>query len=119
MHEFTIAQAIAQQLAEVIAQQRLERVVAVRLQIGVLCGIVPECLDVCLQALFEHDRVLENAQVEIELVPVKITCDQCGVTSELEELLFFCPVCGSKHVELINGKELMLNSIEVEQADEA
>jgi len=47
-------------------------------------------------------------------VPTTARCHQCGREFELGEFDWTCPHCKGNNIEIIGGKELFVESIEVE-----
>lgn len=114
VHELAIAQSILEQVQEVVAREGLGRVQAIRLRIGALRAVVPECLEIGFQSL-SRGTPLEGARLEIEEVPLRLRCRDCGAESAPEDgLAWLCPACGGPGVDLIAGRELALESLEVE-----
>jgi hydrogenase nickel incorporation protein HypA/HybF len=113
MHEFSIATS----LLEIISQEALAyqgaKVKAVTLKIGTLSGVVPEALEFAFQVLSE-DTVAEGARLVIERVALRIACNACGTTSMPTDPFIVCPLCGSGEVEIRAGRELEIESMEIE-----
>ena len=113
MHELTLAQNIVSIVVEKARDAGSSRVRSVRLRVGHLAGVVPEsmrfCFDICARG-----TLAEGATLEIERVPVVIRCRDCGVDSAAEDYQFLCPTCGSSNVEMVSGRELQVDEMEVE-----
>lgn len=90
------------------------RVVAMRLKVGKLTAIIPETFKFCMQVATK-DTPLEGADIVIEEVPLRVKCSDCGRNSELAEPPFICPECKSSKIEISSGRELTLESLEVEE----
>ena len=117
MHEFGIAQS----LLEIVEQQALPyqgaKVIKVQLRIGKLSGILPDALRFAFEAL-STGGVAEGAFLVIEEVPLRIRCDQCGKVSVVDDSFMICPYCGLTDVELIEGRELEIRSMEIEDGNQ-
>ena len=113
MHEFSIAQALAERLDEIVRENNLTRIGTVNLRIGRIQAIVPESLRFALDVVLEGTPA-EGATVNIEDVPCRIRCRKCGGEFEVDEWSLYCPECENGAVELIAGKELMFDSVEAE-----
>lgn len=113
MHEFSIATS----LLEIVSQEALAcqgaKVKAVRLKIGTLSGVVPEALEFAFQVLSEG-TVAEGARLVIERVALCIACNACGTASTPADPFILCPLCGSGDVEIRAGRELDIESMEIE-----
>lgn len=113
MHEFSIATSLLSIIAEEAVQFQGARVKTVTLKIGTLSGVVPEALEFAFQVLSE-DTVAEGARLVIERVALRIECNDCGTASMPTDPYIICPCCGSGEVEIKAGRELEIESMEVE-----
>ena len=117
MHEFGIAQS----LLEIVEQQALPyrgaKVIKVQLRIGKLSGVLPDALRFAFEAL-STGGVAEGAFLVIEEVPLRIRCDQCGKVSIVDDPFMICPYCGLTDVEMIEGRELEIRSMEIEDGNQ-
>jgi len=106
--------AIAQSLLEIVKEQALlhgaRRVSRVRVRVGALSGVVPEALTFAFEAM-SKGGIAEGAVLEVEEVPSRIRCEDCGVFEGTPFLV--CPNCG-KLAELLSGRELEIISMEIE-----
>ncbi len=113
MHEMSLMQGIFTIIEQTLARHQVDKVTKVRLQVGALTNAVPDSLQMCFAA-FARGTKVEGAQLEIDLVPLLIECTACGQTRELEEPIFLCPNCNSPGVKILSGRELKVESLEVE-----
>ena len=113
MHEFSIATSLLSIIDEEAVKFQGAQVKTVTLKVGTLSGIVPEALDFAFQVLSEG-TVAEGARLMIERVPLRIECNACGTTSTPTDPFLICPHCGSGEVEIREGRELEIESMEIE-----
>ncbi len=120
MHEMSIAESIIGIVDEELARHCRHaagsgrpHVRTIDLKIGRLRAVVPDNLEFCFAAA-SRGTVLEGAVLEIEEVPVRVSCGRCRQISILEEPLFRCGRCGDTDLEVISGMELEIDSIEVD-----
>ncbi|HOK20531.1 MAG TPA: hydrogenase maturation nickel metallochaperone HypA, partial [Thermosynergistes sp.] len=85
----------------------------VTLKVGKLRQVVPEVMVFCFEAASKGTPV-EGASLEIEEVPLASRCTRCGREWSDSESLGLCPFCGSADVDVVQGMELLLESVEVE-----
>jgi len=115
MHELSITQEVVRTVEDARRGAGLDlRVTAVRLKIGRLTAVVPDCLKFYFEMLTK-DTPLEGAAVNIEIVPMNARCGACGAQFSLDEPMFLCPECGSGETEILSGRELVVDSIEVDE----
>ncbi len=113
MHEMSIVDSMIKIVLEEWKRQGEEgKVSKINLRIGKLTAIIPGTFRFCFDILTK-DTILENAQLEITDVPVKVKCSQCNSIQEIDQPLFVCPKCGDKGLEIISGRELFVESFEL------
>ncbi len=114
MHELSIAMGIVEAAMDE-ARQRNVRVSAVHLRLGALSGVVKDALLFSYEVACQ-DTPLEGSRLLIEEVPVMVFCPRCKEKRMLESVqLFSCPECGSPAGEVLQGKELEVYALEVEE----
>jgi len=113
MHEFSIAQALVEQVEAARQANGGGRVVSVEVRVGEWRQVVPEIL----ASYFEHlteGTPLEAAGIEIERVTATARCTSCDRVFPLHDVFLACPDCGSLACELLTGKELELIALELD-----
>jgi len=114
MHELSIAMSIVE-LGEEEAQSRGVQIEAVHLRLGAMSGVVKEALLSCYEMACEG-TVLRGSRLIIEEVPVIIFCPTCQAQRPLSSVqLFLCPECGTPVMEIVQGKELEVVALEVNE----
>ena len=111
MHELSIAQAIVDVATRHAGGSRVERV---HVRIGHLRQVVPSALVFAFE-LCAHGTPVEGAELEIEPIPIRAACRACDTESDLAGFPLACPVCGSLNVEVVQGEELQVESLELGQ----
>jgi hydrogenase nickel incorporation protein HypA/HybF len=114
MHELSIAMSIVD-LAEEEAQLRGVQVLAVYLKLGALSGVVKEALLSCYEMACA-ETPLAGSRLLIEDVPVVIFCPACHARRPLRSLQrFCCPECSAPCSEIVQGKELEVVRLEIQE----
>ena len=117
MHELSIAASIVDAVTESASAYPGARVKAVRLRVGALASVIEDSLQFCWE-LAADGTPLAGATLVINKVPVVVHCAACGVDSELDGVQSFrCPRCGEIAADLRHGRELEIESIEIEEPD--
>lgn len=110
MHELSITRSVVAIVSERAAGQRVTRV---RLEIGRLSAVMPDairfCFDICAA-----NTPAAGAALEIDEIPGKGCCNDCGAHVLLEALVGHCPRCGTSSLRLIAGQELNIKEMEVQ-----
>jgi hydrogenase nickel incorporation protein HypA/HybF len=115
MHEMSIVQALIDQVeAEVEKSGQSGHVVGLDLVIGRLSGVHVDSIRFAFEFL-APGTILEKAELRIDEPTAKIDCRACGSCQPITELQMRCPVCGSGDVLIDGGRDLLLQSIELEQ----
>jgi hydrogenase nickel incorporation protein HypA/HybF len=110
VHELAIADAIVAIAGE---HARGRRVVSIDVRIGHLRQVVPGALEFSFELVAEGTPV-EGAELKIEDVPARVACRECTRESRVTEFPLVCASCGSLHVDVIAGDELLVDSLELE-----
>jgi hydrogenase nickel incorporation protein HypA/HybF len=115
MHELAITQSILE-----IALRHAETAHAVKitdlyLVIGQLSSVIDDSVQFHWEIL-SQGTIAEGSRLHFERVPAKLTCTDCGNSYMLEDgTLIPCPQCSSFHVNVVEGEEFRLDSIEIEE----
>jgi hydrogenase nickel incorporation protein HypA/HybF len=114
MHELSFAMSIVD-LAEEEAERRSVRIDAVHLKLGALSGVVKDALLSCYEMACENTP-LQGSRLVVEEVPVVIFCPSCRAQRALCSVqLFCCPECGTPCAEIVQGKELEVVALEIQE----
>jgi len=90
------------------------RIKTIHLRVGKLTAIVPQSLRFCMEVVTK-DTLAEGANLDFTEVPLVVECSECGQETEIERPPFKCSACESDQVEIISGREMIVESIEVEE----
>lgn len=114
MHELSIAMSIVDAATDE-AKQRGVSVSAVHLRLGALSGVVKDALLFSYEVACQ-DTPLEGSRLIIEEVPVTVFCPQCKQNRVLASMQSFtCPDCGAPTGHVVQGKELEVFALEVNE----
>lgn len=117
MHELSIVASIVDSVTESLAAYPGARVKEVRLKVGALASVVRESLEFCYSIATEGTD-LEGSRLVVNVLPVVIHCERCGQDATLEGVQSFrCPRCDEPSFEIKQGRELEIDSIEIEEAE--
>ena len=112
MHELSIADAIV----AIVDRHAAGRTVAkVEIKVGHLRQVVPSALEFAFE-LVAQGTSAEGAELVMHEVPAAGVCRTCEAESELPDFPLQCSACGGFDVEVIRGEELLVDSLELEEA---
>ena len=119
MHELSIVTSVVESVTESLAAYPGARVKEVRLRVGALASVVEDALQFCY-GIAAEGTALEGSKLVVNVLPVVMHCVGCGEDVELEGMQSFrCPRCGEPCLDLRQGRELEIDSIEIEDGKEA
>ena len=113
MHEYPITQSIVRIASEEAEKHKAKKVLEIRIVVGELSGLVPECIQDYFDIL-SKSTISEGAALKIQKVFPKIQCAECNYESDMKPRVYSCEKCGSNKVKIIGGKEFYIDSMEVE-----
>ncbi len=115
MHELSLSSAI---LETTLRHADGRKVTAVEMRIGALRQVVPESLEFYF-GIVTRGTPVEGAALETEYVAALLHCEDCGAEWSPEFPAFRCPGCQGAEVEVRAGNEFNVESITVEEEEEA
>lgn len=113
MHELSIAAALVEQVERTMRQEVASNVSQINLRVGTLSGVDKEALELAFPIAAEGS-CCADAELIIEHVQAELECNACGRKSEPDSPFFVCEHCGAVDVKVISGRELMLQSLEIQ-----
>ena len=112
MHELSITQSMFDIVLKQAEQAKAKKVTKINLVIGAMTGVVGDSVQFYMDFMSKN-TIAEGAAVLVKEIPAQAKCLDCHKSFELKEYEWTCPHCGGSSLEIIAGKELFLESIEV------
>lgn len=113
MHEMGITREVLDAVRRAAEEAGAVRVTAVQLKVGELTDVVPDALLFAWEAL-TPGTVAEGARLEVEHVPARSRCGECGNEFAHDRFDRRCPACGSFLVTVLSGSELQVEGADVD-----
>jgi hydrogenase nickel incorporation protein HypA/HybF len=113
MHELSITQSMLDLVLEQAEKAGAKEVGKINLVIGEMTGVVSDCVQFYFDFL-SKGTAAEGAVLSFKLIPTTAKCKNCHENFELKEFDWTCPYCQGNNMEIVAGKELFVESIEVE-----
>jgi len=115
MHELSIAQNIISIVEQELAKREVQsKVQKIFFNAGRMNAIIPDSLIFGFNTLKKETKLLHEAKLEINETPLILKCRKCGKDFEIDEPVFVCNFCGSTDIEVVSGKDMYIESIELE-----
>lgn len=117
MHELSLAQAMIEQVEEILAKEDCETATGVTVRIGALSGVDPRAFEFAYP-LAAEGTILANAALTIEEAPAEVRCEACGRTSRPDVHGMLCGHCGSDRIRIVSGRDIVIRAVEFEERRE-
>ncbi len=118
MHELSIALSMIEMASEEVDRRGGGRVTALHLKLGPLSGVVKEALTFSYEIACVGTS-LAGSRLIIEDVPVVIHCSKCRQDDEADSIQSLrCRRCGEFSFEVLQGRELEVVALELEEIEE-
>ncbi|MBF0624430.1 MAG: hydrogenase maturation nickel metallochaperone HypA [Magnetococcales bacterium] len=113
MHEMSLAAALVEQVSAVLVREGAREVVSLTLALGPLCGVEREAFSFCFP-LAAAGTPLAGATLHIRELPLTVRCTACGsMVHPQDGWDLACPTCATAPVEILQGRDFILETLEV------
>lgn len=114
MHEFAIGEELVKTVLEELGRLSPPcRLRTARVVVGAMRRVIPEHLRFAYEVM-TRDTPAAGSSLAITVVPVTALCLDCGWEGQVDEMLFLCKNCGAVNLKTLQGMELFLDQLEVE-----
>ncbi|HEY95492.1 MAG TPA: hydrogenase maturation nickel metallochaperone HypA [Dehalococcoidia bacterium] len=113
MHELSIVESLLALVLEHADKAEAEKVVGVNLVVGELSGVVDEAVEFYWDFL-TRETIAKDSRIIFRHVSARLKCRKCGEVFLSSENGYICPKCSEQQVDIIAGRELFIESLEVE-----
>jgi hydrogenase nickel incorporation protein HypA/HybF len=113
MHEQSIIESLLALAIEKAEEARASKILRIYVVIGELSGVVEESMNFYFSFL-SRDTIAAEASLFLTRTPARLRCRNCNTVFSPERLDFHCPGCHEEQVDIIGGRELYIDSLEVE-----
>lgn len=117
MHELSVCIALIDQVQSIAGSRNAAQVSKIVLDVGPLSGIEPELLRTAYP-LAAAGTVAAAAELVIEDAKIVVHCSQCELDSDAAANRLLCGHCGDYRTRVVSGDELILRSVQLENAAE-
>jgi hydrogenase nickel incorporation protein HypA/HybF len=117
MHELGIMTGVMESATASAEQAGALRITNITLSVGEMTEAIEDALHFAFDVLTKG-TMAEGATLTINMIAPRSVCLECGAEFDHDRLHMLCPECGGAFTQLIRGKELQIDSIEVDLPDE-
>lgn len=112
MHELSIAMNILQLACQEVEKNHGSHIESIHIDVGELAGVLIESLSFCFDTA-KKETLAEHAKLNISIIPGKAQCSNCHAHFNAHSFISLCPQCESYSMDIIQGKELQIKSIQI------
>jgi hydrogenase nickel incorporation protein HypA/HybF len=116
VHEMGIMQGILAASFDAAEEAGATHINEIRITIGDLTEIQTFALDFAFEAL-TPGTMAEGAKLLVTELPPRSRCRDCGLEYDHDRFEMLCPTCMSFNVELLQGREMRIDSIEADDVE--
>ena len=113
MHELAITEGLVKIALDTAQHHNAKKVSEMHIAMGELSTYVPECVQEYF-AMLAEDTPAEECRLVFRTVEARCRCTACGKEFRPAHLSFACPDCGSYKTDILEGKELFVENLEIE-----
>lgn len=112
MHETSIVNSIMRTLEMEFEAEKIKKMKAIHLKVGLLSNIEPRLLYNAYEASHMMNPHYQKVDLHIESTPIKIQCEICNHITEVKNYKFQCGNCERPSKNLIQGEEMLIHKVE-------
>jgi hydrogenase nickel incorporation protein HypA/HybF len=117
MHELSLVTSVVESVTQALSDYPGAKVLSVRLKVGALASVVEDAMQFCY-GIATEGTPLEGSRLVVDLLPVVMHCEKCAADVELPGVQSFrCPRCGTPLSDMRQGRELEIDSFEIDDAE--
>jgi hydrogenase nickel incorporation protein HypA/HybF len=113
MHEQSVVESLLALAIENAERAEARKILKIHLVVGELSGVVDEAVEFYFNFL-SRDTIAAQASLCFEHISTQLRCRKCGTVFQPERVDMQCPECKDRQVDIIAGRELYMDSLEVE-----
>lgn len=113
MHELAVTQGIIKICNDEANKHKFKRILNINIKVGELSGLIPECISFYFNEISKN-TVADGANLKVKKIPLRYKCMDCGYEGEIQVGEYTCKECGGLQIKFINGRELYIDTMEVE-----
>jgi hydrogenase nickel incorporation protein HypA/HybF len=113
MHEQSIVEALLNLALDSAQKANARKIASINLVVGDYTGVVEDAVNFYF-AFLSKDTIAAGARINYTHVGGKLRCRACDILFPLQKRDYRCPQCEGNRVEIVGGRELYIENMEVE-----
>jgi hydrogenase nickel incorporation protein HypA/HybF len=113
MHEQSIVESILTLALKNAEKANARKIVSINLVVGDYTGVVEEAVNLYFGFLCQT-TIAAGAKIHYTHVAGQLRCRDCDILFPLQKGRHPCPQCAGSRVEIVGGRELYIENMEVE-----
>lgn len=113
MHEQSIVASLLSLVLKNAGKANARRIRSIHLVVGDYTGVVEDAVNFYFEFL-SKDTIAAGAELIYTRVPAQLRCRDCDILFPLQAGHYRCPRCSGGRVEIVGGRELYIEDMEVE-----
>ncbi len=111
MHEGHFTEQIVEAILEALKKQDGRSPSKIKVRVGEMLHLETESVRMHFLSM-TAGTALEKAVLELEEVPVRVKCRQCGVEGPVaDHHMLMCQSCDSRDLEVLSGEDVVIEEI--------
>jgi hydrogenase nickel incorporation protein HypA/HybF len=112
MHEQSIVASLLSMAIEDAKKDNAQRIISIKLVVGELTGIEKDAVSFYF-GFMAKNTIAAGAALEFNYTKAQLRCRDCDIFFPRDRLEFNCPECNGKAIEIVGGRELYIESMEL------
>jgi hydrogenase nickel incorporation protein HypA/HybF len=113
MHEQSIVESLLRLALNNAEKANARKIVSIDLVVGGYTGVVEDAVNFYFGFLSQN-TIASGAKIRYTHIPAQLRCRDCDQLFPLQKREYYCPECNGKRVEIVGGRELYIENMEVE-----
>jgi len=113
MHEMSIARNLLEICLKMADEKKAKAIKSIQISVGILTNIEPHYLETAFNQI-KQDSIARKADLIISVCDLEGVCKQCGQEFRSSDYSIACSQCKSHDIEILRGKDMMIDSMELE-----
>ncbi len=112
MHEQSIVASLLSMALDSAKKDKARRIISIKLVVGELTGIEKDAVNFYF-GFMAKDTLAYGATLEFKYTKPQLRCRDCDIIFPRDNHEFICPKCKKKAIEIVGGRELYIESMEI------